>query len=604
MAEVKQELSIRGENIQRIYNFYRSHIFLVNRKYQRKLVWNIEEKASFVDSLIKGYPVPLFLLAEVEYEENTRFEIIDGMQRLNAITSFIDQEFDIEGKFFDLETMVETKLLLDKNEIKQNYPKLDRNICTEIASYVLPLSIYKIDNQKEIDEIFRRINSGGKQLSRQEIRQSNSLGVFANTVRKIASKIRGDDSSSDKLLLNTMKNISISNRKLTYGIDVDEIFWVKQYIIPREKVRQSIDEEIIADILGYILLDRPTSSSDLLDNYYGYFENDKTQQKEERYNDIEKTLSKNPEEIINNFIIVYEELRKVLNEVSKPFNQLIMRNASASNYVPRHFQVVFLAFYELLTKKDLVINDYKKLAEELSNIGSTDTISISPGGQWSGKSRKTNVEAVKGVIINTFRKRRANEDNPAIDSWTIRLENILMQSLTEQALFDFKQGFHKLDNIGDFDMEAFHKIVKTLTAMANHSPNVKGYVIVGVADNQQASERVTSIYQTQPIIYNKFYVSGIEGELGKYHNNNADNYYNYILDRLKKEPIIKGFLDQYIFIRLIKYYDKAIILFEVKANDTPVLYGNKYYIRRGSNTEEVLPEAYANLFKKFFRRED
>lgn len=232
------------------------------------MVWNIEEKRSFIDSIILGYPVPLFLLAEVDYDETERFEIIDGMQRLNAITSFIEQEFDRAREYFDLETMAETKWLFDQGKLEQKQPKLSREVCTKIAGYLLPLSVYKKENSKEIDEIFRRINSGGRQLSKQDIRQSNSLGEFADVVRRISAKFRGDDSQSDKLLLNSMKEISVSNKHLDYGIDVNDIFWVKEGIILREKVRQSLDEEIIASILGYILLDKKTTwNSELLDNF-------------------------------------------------------------------------------------------------------------------------------------------------------------------------------------------------------------------------------------------------------------------------------------------------------------------------------------------------
>ena len=63
--------------------------FLVNRRYQRKLIWTIEEKSAFINSIMNGYPVPLILLAEVNYDNSSVYEIIDGMQRLNAIVSFI-----------------------------------------------------------------------------------------------------------------------------------------------------------------------------------------------------------------------------------------------------------------------------------------------------------------------------------------------------------------------------------------------------------------------------------------------------------------------------------------------------------------------------------
>lgn len=51
-----------GKVVERSYEDYRNNQYLVNRRYQRKLVWELEEKQAFIDSLANGYPVPLFLL--------------------------------------------------------------------------------------------------------------------------------------------------------------------------------------------------------------------------------------------------------------------------------------------------------------------------------------------------------------------------------------------------------------------------------------------------------------------------------------------------------------------------------------------------------------
>jgi uncharacterized protein with ParB-like and HNH nuclease domain len=54
----------RGMSIQEAYRNYRDGQFIVNRRYQRKLVWTIDEKALLIDSILKGYPIPLILLAK------------------------------------------------------------------------------------------------------------------------------------------------------------------------------------------------------------------------------------------------------------------------------------------------------------------------------------------------------------------------------------------------------------------------------------------------------------------------------------------------------------------------------------------------------------
>ena len=86
----------RGMSVQEAYREFRDGNFRVNRRYQRKLVWTLEEKQKLVDSILEGYPIPLLLLAFSLRDDGTKsFEILDGMQRLNAIFSFIENAFSL-----------------------------------------------------------------------------------------------------------------------------------------------------------------------------------------------------------------------------------------------------------------------------------------------------------------------------------------------------------------------------------------------------------------------------------------------------------------------------------------------------------------------------
>jgi uncharacterized protein with ParB-like and HNH nuclease domain len=84
-------VSPQGISIQSLYRSYRDGSLIVNRQYQRKLVWTVAEKQKLIDSILKDYPLPLFLLADkgLDGTEASKLEVIDGMQRLNAIFSFI-----------------------------------------------------------------------------------------------------------------------------------------------------------------------------------------------------------------------------------------------------------------------------------------------------------------------------------------------------------------------------------------------------------------------------------------------------------------------------------------------------------------------------------
>lgn len=190
------------------------------------------------------------------------------------------------------------------------------------TSYLLPLSIYESADVSSIDTVFRRINSGGRKLSRQELRAAGSTGHFAGVVRKIAAKVRGDDSSSDLLRLNDMKKISITNRELEYGISVDDIFWVAQGILTKDQVRESRDEELIADIVAYMVSDSPVSSrSEFIDDFFGMRDDDASQA---RFKEVESLVQKRTAAlVVNDFQRTLDAMKLTLDASSLIFGGLL-----------------------------------------------------------------------------------------------------------------------------------------------------------------------------------------------------------------------------------------------------------------------------------------
>ena len=94
------ELVSQSTSIQTVYTWYVEDKLYVNRRYQRKLVWTLEEKQKLVESILKKYPVPAILIAERDNTPGT-YEIIDGLQRLQALMSFVETAFPaLDGKHF------------------------------------------------------------------------------------------------------------------------------------------------------------------------------------------------------------------------------------------------------------------------------------------------------------------------------------------------------------------------------------------------------------------------------------------------------------------------------------------------------------------------
>lgn len=587
-----QDLTVKGESIERVYSFYSSGRYRVNRRYQRKLIWTMDEKKSFIDSISRGYPVPIVLLAENRQQELGVLEIIDGMQRLNAITSFIENDYAINGGYFDLNTMAVTKAAVDKRELVQKEPMLPRDICVKIASYQVPFSIYEFAENESVDDVFRRINSGGRKLSRQELRAAGSTGHFATVVRRIASKIRGDDSYSDVLRLNEMKKISITNRDLMYGIPVEGIFWVENGILTKEQVRGSQDEELIADIVAFMVSDPPPSSrAEYIDDFFGATGDEASKK---RYDDIETAVQKRGVElIIKDFMRTFDELAYVLNLSGKMFNQLLFENATAR--APRYFQVVFLSFYQLLVKRNKMPGDRTQLIQKMS--GSYSSIAVGEGGRWGADQRVDAVNRNVGGYESCFVD--STTTDPAIVHWVMQLQNILSQSYTEQASYDFKQGFLLLDGSNTFDEDSFEKILKTCVGIANIRRDGKGYILIGVADKAPTADRVESLYKVSVRPYERFFITGVEHEataLGK----NLDQLFQLITDKIKASKVsddLKGYLARNL--KPVRYFNHTVYVFDIQAQSDPSNYGGVYFERNGASLEILESTDLPRLFKRF-----
>ena len=586
---------ISGETIERAFEEYRNGKFLVNRRYQRKLVWSLEEKQEFIDSIIHGYPVPSFLFAVSPYKNENRQEIIDGMQRLNAVFSFIENEYStIDGCYFDLSATAITKELLDNSLLKQKEPVLERKSCVDFSSYELPFSIYEEKNSDIIDEVFRRINANGKHLSRQEIRQAGATGDFAQLVRTLATQLRGDVSHDDILLLSSMKEISIQ-QDAEYGINADDVFWVKQNIIDKKDLRLSVDEEIVADLVGAMLSDPiPPSRVSVLDGYYDVNDSDL----ESRGTKIEKTLQTiGVEKVSSHFLYIIDEIKKIFNNRNDSIIQHIL--AQRKYRGPRYFQALFLTLYDLLIKKEKKIIDYDAMYDKLYNIAEKTMIISGGGGAWSAKEKAELIAKVGAILDQCVVER--TEGDPMLYSYTTEIETLLRQSQTENSQYDFKQGIHDIQS-GDKNNNLIKKIFKTLTCMGNSEKNAVGYVLIGVADKFDDALKISNKYGTSYSKVGNFYITGIDGEVNQYYNGDYDKYFLMFKQELKNMPMSDYYIRQIgAKMRMVNYDDKSIIILKIVSDNGAVVFDNSYYTRIGANNEPepITATEMQDFFAKF-----
>src|SRR5580658_1765130 len=63
-------------------------------EYQRRLVWDVKKRSAFIESLLLNIPIPTLFLFE---HELSRYEVMDGQQRINAVTEFYADNYALAG---------------------------------------------------------------------------------------------------------------------------------------------------------------------------------------------------------------------------------------------------------------------------------------------------------------------------------------------------------------------------------------------------------------------------------------------------------------------------------------------------------------------------
>lgn len=182
-------------NILTINNFIDKGSIILPR-YQRSYTWDKARASKLIESLILGLPVPQIFLYE---EMRNKFAILDGQQRLLSIYFFTKKRFPLKSQRMQLREIFakhghfppnvladdalfepfnislpakggEPKSLLDG----LNYDTLSENRRSSFDLRTLRCVIIKQNEPKDdnssVYEIFDRLNTGGINLSSQEIR--------------------------------------------------------------------------------------------------------------------------------------------------------------------------------------------------------------------------------------------------------------------------------------------------------------------------------------------------------------------------------------------------------------------------------------------------
>jgi hypothetical protein len=159
-----------------ILEWYEKKQLELNPDFQRGKVWTAPARTFFIDSVLRGLPIPkIFVRTRVDLTTKRSYrEVVDGQQRLQSIMDFAADQFTLGKRASEFSGLTYSDLTDELQE----------------AFLAYPLSVDQLINASDDDvlEVFARINSYNVALNPAELRHATYQGEFKWVVHRNATK--------------------------------------------------------------------------------------------------------------------------------------------------------------------------------------------------------------------------------------------------------------------------------------------------------------------------------------------------------------------------------------------------------------------------------
>lgn len=320
---------------------------ILTPEYQRNYVWDNKKASLLIESILLNIPIPVIYAAR-EPNENLSWNIVDGLQRLNALKRFYNNEFSLIG----------LEILSELNGKKYN------SLNTKTKSYLddanLRIVLLFEDSHPDIKyDIFMRLNTGSVKLKPQELRNCLYRGSFNESLKEMVR---------DPKILNIM-NLKEPHKRM------DDVELILRYIA----ISENFDKE-----------------KNLLSNYNGVmksFLND--------YMHNNQNMSK--EKIDNIKKKVITTVKKVFSIFGRKAFRRIDENSSNSTRINLSLMDVIMISFEdyseeeLIKNKDKIISLYKSITTNDESFISLITTGTSSKNSIESRIKKWK-DSFRGIM--------------------------------------------------------------------------------------------------------------------------------------------------------------------------------------------------------------
>jgi hypothetical protein len=165
----------------------------INEEYQRGASWTQAQMQGLIDSIFRQYPIPPIFLHQIRAKglgglESTRYEIVDGQQRIRALADFHSDKFPLLDASDKKLRLPNSLRKLPASWGKRRFSELDEQLRNELKGKKIDVFVIsELVDADEVRDLFIRLQSGTA-LSRQQIRDAwpGTVGPF---IERLAGKL-------------------------------------------------------------------------------------------------------------------------------------------------------------------------------------------------------------------------------------------------------------------------------------------------------------------------------------------------------------------------------------------------------------------------------
>ena len=117
--------------------------------YQRNFVWSLKDQKQLIDSIMRGYPLPNFIISQ---RKDGSYEMVDGQQRATTISKFVKNEFPNTNKLY--------------------FKDIDQMQFLDYSLVFVVIEDVDVSKGESLEEYFSLVNKRGVHLNTAEVNQA------------------------------------------------------------------------------------------------------------------------------------------------------------------------------------------------------------------------------------------------------------------------------------------------------------------------------------------------------------------------------------------------------------------------------------------------